>query len=298
MRMRKTVRQGAFLLVVALLAASCVTPDADPVSPDTPVVGETTEASEATTDDTSESPANKETHASTPDLPEDPQPTDLMRDLTPRNGQAVFLGIANRLQNRDDERPAAIRHVAQQASRFVRIRAQYQFVSERNTSSIGYLDNIDTTWDTNYAERLVESVEVLYELQDNNGTYILGQVEGIPAPPSIARPTYNAAGEPTWINAPPSIPGHLTTVGITTPSRRFRDSVDRADEAALKGLLQQTGTTVRLIEDRREVERSGTNITVTTAQEANATLQTFYVVARFVSPDRRYYYSLAIAKEE
>jgi hypothetical protein len=251
--MEKMVRQGVALLVLALLLASCATVDSGPASPDTTAAPATT-ATEVTTTD-----ATDATRPGVADLPENSKPTDLMRDLTPRNGKAVFLGVANRLQNRDEERSEAIRHIAQQASRFVRIRAQYQFISERNTSSIGYLDNINTTWDTDFAEGLAESVDVLYELQDRDGTYVLGQVEGIPAPPSIARPAYTAAGEPTWINAPPSIPGYHTTVGITTPSRRFRDSVDRADEAALKGLLLQTGTTAIRVRtfDRRPHSGNG-----------------------------------------
>lgn len=224
-------------------------------------------------------------------------PEDLMRDLRPRDGKAVFLGVANRLRDRDEERDAAIRHIAEQASRYVRIRASYQYISERDGRSVGYLDNIDTAWDTAFAEQLIDSVTVLEEYQDNGGTYVLGHVDGIPAPPSIPSVTSPGEGQPAWINTPPDIPGYLSTIGIITPSRRFRDSVDRADQEALKGLLQQTGTTVRMIEDRKE-QQNRTDMLVTTAQEAEATLRNFYIVARYVDPSGRYYYSLAVAREE
>lgn len=225
-------------------------------------------------------------------------PTELMRDLTPQGSQPLFFGVANRLQNRDEELDAAILHVAEQASRYVRIRASYQFISERNTNSIGYLDNIDTMWDTEFADSLVESVEILQEQQDNAGTYILATVEGVPAAPAISGVQPSSGGEPSWVNNPPVIPGYLTAVGVINPSRRFRDSLDRVDQEALKGLLQQTGTTIRMIEDRRDEERRGTQMQVTTAQEANATLRGFYVLARYATQDKRYFYSLAIAREE
>ena len=225
-------------------------------------------------------------------------PVELMRDLTPRNGSAVFLGVAVRLQDREEERDAALFHVAEQASRYVRIRASYRFISERNTNSIGYLDDIDVAWDTDYTDSLVESVEVVFETQDHAGTYVLGTVPGLPAPPPSARIAVAREGEPEWINDHPRIRGFLTAVGVATPNRRFRDSVDRADQEALKGLLQQVGTTVRMIEDRRDEERTGIQTRVTTVQEAEATLFNFYVLSRYATPDRRYYYSLAIAKEE
>jgi len=208
------------------------------------------------------------------------------------------MGIATRLQNRDEELSAAKLHVAEQASRYVRIRARYQFISQRDANSIGYLDDIDTVWDGDYADSLVESVEVVYQTQDHRGTYILGQVPGIPDAPPLPAIDVTAGREPSWVSSPPSIPGYLVTVGITTPSLRIRDSMNRADQEALKGLLQQAGATVRIVDDLRTEERTGTQTLVTNAIDAEATLRRFYVVARHVSNDQRYFYSLAIAREE
>jgi hypothetical protein len=278
---------SAVLGVVSLTACATVTPASAGTSE-----GDNTTSAAKTTDVEDDAPAPA------PSFSEDAGPVELMRNLTPRNGSAVFLGVAARLQDREEERDAAILHIAEQASRYVWIRASYRFISERNTSSIGYLDDIDAAWDTEYADSLVDSVEVVFETQDHAGTYVLGTVPDLPTPPQSAQIAVPPEGEPAWINDPPAIPGFLTAVGVVTPSRRFRDSVDRADQEALKGLLQQTGTTVRMIEDRRDEERSGTQMRVTTAQEAEATLRSFYVLSRYATPDQRYYYSLAIAEEE
>jgi hypothetical protein len=293
-------------MIIGTVSFSCVTPGSKDGSrpaaegstaPVTDVPADDGVASETIREDPTGSNGDP---GSTPreTVPEGAGPEMLMRDLTPINGNALFLGVAMRLRNRDEERDAAILHLAEQASRYVRLQAAYRFVSESNTGGIGYLDDVDAVWDAAYADSLVDSVEVLREVSDTVGTYVLGYVPGLPAPPRVPSFGYAENGEPRWITKPPVVPGFLTTVGITTPSRRLRDSLDRADQEALIGLLQQTGTTVRMIEDRRERERTGTEVTVTTAQEADATLRGFYVLARYASRDGRYYYSLAIAREE
>ncbi len=252
--------------------------------------GTTSGTDSATRDATTPVPRRELTDSAGPEM--------MMQDLTPVDGNALFLGVAMRLRNREKERDTAILHVAEQASRYVRLQAAYRFISQSDTGGIGYLDDVNAVWDAEYADSLVDSVEVLRESSDAVGTYILGYVPGLPSPPSLPSIGYTGSEEPRWIATPPSVSGYLTTVGVTTPSRRLRDSLDRADQEALVGLLQQTGTTVRMIEDRRERERTGTEMTVTTEQRADATLRGFYVLARYASPNGRYYYSLAIAREE
>ena len=222
-----------------------------------------------------------------------------MIDLRPREGQPVFLGVSGRLRNREDEEPMAILHAAEQASRYVRIAAQYRYVSQRSGRSIGYLDEIDVQWDTNLAERLVESMEILDSRQDNEGTYVLVKANGVPTAPPIETLDFARNGsEPRWITQTPGVPGYLAAVGISQRSLRFRDSVDTADQEALKSILLQTGATVRLIQDAQMVERRGTREVITSAEEASAVLRSFYVLARYASPDGRYYYSLVVAREE
>jgi hypothetical protein len=221
-----------------------------------------------------------------------------MRDLSPRSGRPVFLGVSPRLRNRDEEEPAAVLHVAEQASRYTLMAARYRMLVQRETRSLGFLDDIQVDWDAALADRLVESVEVLETIRDDQGTYVIAQVDNVPPAPSvtIGRPAGDEV--PAWISTPPEIPGFVVTVGITQRSRRLRDSVDTADQEALKELLLQMGSTIRLMEERRDVERMGTLDATTSDQVAEAMVRQFLVLARYSSPDGRYYYSLVVARDE
>ncbi len=222
----------------------------------------------------------------------------LAGDLRGYRGNPLFLGVSPRLRDRTDERDAAILHVAEQASRYVRFFAQYRYIVASNGGDIGYVDDISGSWDDEYADSLVDSVEVIRELQDGEATYVVAYVPGLPTPPNIPDWRSSPDGSPRWIERPPDVPGYITAVGLSTPSRRIRNSIDRADQAALQQILLNAGTTVRMIQDVVDRQRHGTQATTTSAQEAAATLRHFYVVARYISPDGRYFYSLAVAREE
>lgn len=224
----------------------------------------------------------------------------LTHDLRPQNGTPVFLGIANRQLHRDQEEAEAIAHVAEQASRYLRTSAMYQYVSQRGTDGIGYLDDIITDWDEQAAEQLRDSVEVLTSRQTDEATVITARVSGLPPAPTMDHiaPGGSAGSPPPWISGTPEVPGYLVAVGTAQRRRTLRDTVDATDQEALKAILIQTGSTLRMVEDRRSVERRGTTNTVTSAEEARATLSGFHVVARYKTPDGSYHYSLAVAREE
>ena len=221
-------------------------------------------------------------------------------DLRPRGGQPVFLGVSNRRRDRDEEVDVAAAHVAEQASRYLRMAAVYQYVTQRGTDGFGYLDNVDTSWSTDAADQLVEDVEILESRQVDDGTLVLATVAGLPPAPEIPSAPLQSddTGRPAWVSRPPQIPGYLVAVGSTRRSRTLRDTIDNADQEALKALLIQAGSTLRMVEDRRSVEQRGTTNTITSSEEAEATLLGFAVVARYASADGRYHYSLAIAREE
>ncbi|TVR70274.1 MAG: hypothetical protein EA427_06250 [Spirochaetaceae bacterium] len=237
-----------------------------------------------------------------PTPPEEPvQPPTLdvvMRDLTPRAGRPLFLGVSPRLHNREDEVNLALLHAAEQASRYTRMFARYRFVTQRGGGAVGYLDDIQADWDAAFADELVQRVEALETFRDEQGTYVVATVDGIPPAPVVEIDTLHGPGEPEWVSRPPVIPGFIVTVGATRRSRRIRDSLDTADQDALKEILLQAQSTVRMIEDRRDIDRVGTLETTTAAQEAEAVLRQFLVLARYAPPDGGYYYSLVVAREE
>lgn len=220
----------------------------------------------------------------------------MFSNTAPQGGAPVFFGMSNRLRNRGDEETAALLHAAEQAVRYQRIVARYHFVSQRTAGAVGYVEDIVVDWDVAAAESLIEQLEPVAWAQDNEGTYVLAKAAFLPAAPNIAAGRAQS-GVPAWVNQPPAVAGYLVAVGVTQRSMRLRDSINNADQDALKGLLTQTGTTLRLIQDERTIDRVGTREMVTAAQEARAAFQQFYVAARYLSADGRYFYSLAVARE-
>jgi hypothetical protein len=286
----KILRTGLVVIVLSLFLLSCASaPDAAEPAP-----APAEAPAEASPPDSAAAAA-----ATTAPPPEQPFSLDaVMRDLTPRAGHPLFLGVSQRLRNRENELDLAILHAAEQASRYTRMFARYQIVTQRGGGSVGYLDDIRADWDAAFADQLAESVEIVAQYQDEVGTYVVASAPGIPPAPAVALGELHGAGEPAWVSRPPVIPGFIVTVGATRRSHRIRDSLDTADQDALKEILLQARSTVRMIEDRRDVDRVGTMETTTAAQNAEAILRQFLVLARYAPPDGGYYYSLVIAREE
>lgn len=244
-----------------------------------------------------------------PAAPEPPAPAEetdsapdstLTPDLRPQNGTPVFLGVANRKRNRDEEEAEAITHIAEQASRYLQTSAIYQYIAQRGSEGVGYLDDITTLWDEDLATELTDSVEVIDSVRTDAATLVRARVSGLPAAPDLSMidTASDGASAPSWVSTTPEIPGYLVAVGAAQQRRTLRDTIDFTDQEALKAILIQTGSTLRMVEDRRSVERRGTTASVTSAEEAQATLSEFHVIARYATPDGRYHYSLAIAREE
>lgn len=222
-----------------------------------------------------------------------------VRNIGPVNGRPRFLGVSNRLRDRDEELATALLHAAEQAARYEQIRAAYRYVSQRGAATAGFLEDIEADWSAARADELLESMEIITVERLAEGTLVLAHTPNVPAVvavPPLEDP--EPAELPLWVSSPPELPGHLIAVGATRRARGLRESYDLADQEALKALLIQSGSTLRMIEDRRSVERRGTEREVTSAEEAEALLSGFLIIARHARPDGQYLYTLAIAREE
>lgn len=219
-------------------------------------------------------------------------------DLAPRNGSPLFLGVSPRLYKREEEQEAAIRHIAEQAARYRGIEATYRYVGRSDGRSAGYVEEIDAEWQEEATEEMVERVTILSSERTDDATFVIGTVTGLTAPRGVEVSGEYDDGQPAWIADPPRFPGYLVGVGISQRKRSLKQSFDGADAAALGELLLQSKTTLRLINDRRQVEGGATRSVDTMAQEAAASLDQFYVLRRYATADGRYFYSLAIAEED
>lgn len=225
---------------------------------------------------------------------EDGMPADLIRDLTPRDGVPRFVGISERMVNRADEQPAALLHAAEQAVRYVRIAAEYRLISERSGQRTYYVEDIVTDWDKEAAPAVLDRLTMVGAYQDIQRTYVLVEGEGLPEAPPVAIDI--GTGRPSWVDSPPRTTGYFTAVGVSRQSTRLRSSIDHADEEALKQIITQIGTSVTTLEQSRIVEQGTTSSQTTSYERAQAEIRGFNVISRWISPDNRYIYSLAIAR--
>lgn len=221
-----------------------------------------------------------------------------MTDVSPFDGRPVFLGIGNRLRVREDEINSAIEHVAQQASRYHRMVARYQ-ITLRSAGRFREMgEAIQTDWDRDLAQSLVESVQILDQFQDDRATYVLATVEGIPELPMFTLSWKMQDGEPEWVTRPPRVPGYIAAVGAARRFRQYRDSMDHADQAALQEVLMQMGAGVQAAEGRVAIDGLGSLDESYSVQNSSAEINNFLVVARYTPENGSYFYSLVLARRK
>ncbi len=209
----------------------------------------------------------------------------------PRNGNPVFFASVQRMSNRELEEEAALRKAADQASRYYSVNVVSKFYSEKVNTSFRYMDDLDASWDLNLSGSLYEDLSIIESWQDNYGSYVLAELQGH-APPVIISPR-SADKEPSWINNTPEIPGYITSVGITLQKGYVADSFEAAEEQALAQMAKQISISVS--NGQVKLENSiGTVTTQSNLEIAEASIQGFYILDRWRTPDSRYYYALAV----
>ena len=209
----------------------------------------------------------------------------------PRNGNPVFFASVQRMSNRELEEEAALRRAADQASRYYSVDVVSKFYSEKVNSSFRYIKDLDAAWDLDLSEELYEDLNIIESWQDNYGSYVLAELQGH-TPPAITLPR-NSEKEPSWINNPPEIPGHIASVGITLQKGYVADSFRAAEEQALAQMAKQIS--ISISNGQVKLENSvGTITTQSNLEIAEASIEGFYILDRWRTPDNRYYYALAV----
>ncbi len=218
----------------------------------------------------------------------------VLADTSPAGGRPLFVGVGQRRHNREDEVEAALLHVADQVARYLSISAAYELGFDSNGRTTLVKENILTEWDPDLGLALADSFEIIDQRQDEEATYVIVTAGAVPPTPI---PPLAAGGEepPAWIDAPPRVEGFHTAVGVAHRRRLIRDSIDFADEDALKGIVLAQLATVKTEDLIRSVEEGGTITSGGGSVRGTGTVTGFLVVGRWVSADGRYFYSLAAA---
>lgn len=222
----------------------------------------------------------------------DPQYAELLR--TPPRGEApLFFAAVPRKADRQEEYEAGIDALAAQAARWIRAQVTAKFLVKKDSTEMGYIEEIEVAVPPELQQRMREEMEVLVCYTDRSGSYLQGTIEGA-SPPNVRLPQRGAEQQPEWILDPPEYEGHLTAVGAANRHMYLSDSLKAADEQALANLARQINIDVE--KKRLDLEQEGGSAyTQYTIQISEATLKGAYIMARWISPDGNSYYSLAVA---
>ena len=217
----------------------------------------------------------------------------LMADTSPRGRVPVFYGVSPRLSNRSAERDLCLEDAAAQASKYFALKAEARLIKERTGIGSLVVSDVSVNYDINLADSLKESLSIVEEYQDSEGTYMI-----------ISLPSYNTEikgiassfirGQPAWILQPPVIPGYLVGVGASPRKRLFSDSIKAADEKAMEELVKQVSIKIAAGETEYTAQGMGTYLNQSGVEYSKAVLSGFYVLARFRSADGNNYYTLAV----
>ncbi len=220
-----------------------------------------------------------------------------MLDTAPDNGKLLFSSFIPRRADRGEELDIAVSEGARQASILYRARVDARFAVKSNNRDLGFLEDIQIGYDKDLAVDLKSKIKVRNHFVDNEGTYILAELEGVEFKGSFTdMPLEN--GEPDWLYNIPEIPGYLVSIGSVQRSRYKIDSIRRADEQALANLAKQVSVVVKAKRSDRNSEVSGSAFSETNYEVTSTFIKGFYVLGRWSTDNGNTYHTLAVCPEK
>lgn len=216
-----------------------------------------------------------------------------MWNTAPDNGKLLFSSFIPRRAFRDEEIELAILGGARQASIMYNSKVDARFAVKSNNRDLGYLEAIDIQYDKALAEDLKLQIKIRNHFIDNEGSYILAELDGVIFKGSFS--DMSVPGEdPDWLYNIPVIPGYLVSVGSVQRSRYKIDSIIKADEQALANLAKQVSVIVKAKRTDRDSEVSGSSFNETNYEVTSTFVRGFYVLGRWSTDNGNTYHTLAI----
>ena len=216
-----------------------------------------------------------------------------MWDTAPDNGNLLFSSFIPRRAYREEEIEIAVSEAARQASMLSRSKVEAKFAVKSNNRDLGYLEAIDVQYDCGLARDLESKIKVRNHYRDNEGTYILAELDGINYKGNVEKASGEGNG-PDWLYNLPEIDGYLVGIGTVQRSRYKIDSIRRADEQALANLAKQVSVVVKAKRADRESEISGSAFSETNYEVTSTYIKGFYVLGRWSTDNGDTYYTLAV----
>lgn len=219
----------------------------------------------------------------------------------------VFTGISAPLISREKMIQEALYQCARSIAISQRMQVSAKLVSE--SSSVKGLISYAAEGNAVYWESEIGSILSRLELLEVRGNEKIGivVVAADPEIPASARPykqTLAEDGKPDWISRLPVVPGYIFAVGETMEYRFIRDSIEAADFAAAKALIEISPAAVTEARSYSVSKKLSTAASENDMieggilQVTDGILENFLVTARWYDPDLKRFYSLASVKLE
>ena len=220
-----------------------------------------------------------------------------MWNTAPENGKLLFSSFIPRREYRESELGLAISEGARQASILHSAKVDAKFAVKSNNRDLGFLEAIDIQYDKALAVDLETKIKVRNHYIDNEGSYILAELEGIKFKGSFTDVSVNG-DEPEWLYNVPLIEGYLISIGSVQRSRYKIDSIRRADEQALANLAKQVSVVVKAKRADLNSELSGSAFSETNFEVTSTFVKGFYVLGRWSTDNGNTYHTLAVCPED
>ena len=214
-------------------------------------------------------------------------------NTSPHNGNLVFFSSIPGKANREEEVRFAAADAARQASILYNAKVDAKFAVKSNNRDLGFLEAINIQYDKGLAGDLEAKMKILHHYRDNEGTYILAELDGV-----NYRGNFDAGSgegnDPAWLYNVPVLPGYLVSIGAVQRSRYKIDSIRKADEQALASLAKQVSVVVKAKRTDQESEISGSSFSETNYEVTSAFIRGFYVLGRWSTDNGNTYHTLAV----
>jgi LPP20 lipoprotein len=219
-----------------------------------------------------------------------------MWNTAPENGKLLFSSFIPRRAYREEEPGLAVSEAARQASILHNAKVDAKFAVKSNNRDFGFLEAIEIQYDRALAADLETKIKIRNHFIDNEGSYILAELEGINFEGSFADVSVNGT-EPDWLYNVPFIEGYLVSIGSVQRSRYKIDSIRKADEQALANLAKQVSVIVKAKRADLNSEVSGSSFSETNYEITSTFLKGFYVLGRWSTDNGNTYHTLAVCPE-
>ncbi len=219
-----------------------------------------------------------------------------MWNTAPVDGKLIFSSFIPRREYRGEELDLAVEEASRQAAMLYKSKVDAKFAVQSNNRDLGYLEAIDIQYDKDMAKALRQKIKIRKHLRDNEGTYVLSELDGITFKGDFS--DFTEPGHvPDWLINIPVIPGYLVSVGTVQRSRYKIDSIRKADEQALADLAKQVSVVVKAKRADKNSDLYGSAFSETNYEVTSTYIRGFYVLARWSTDNGNTYYTLAVCPD-